>query len=230
MNKGLFITGTDTGIGKTLVACGIARMLHSMKVRVGVMKPVATGDRQDAKLLLQAAQVDDPIERTNPQFFKAPLAPTVAAKLENREIDLEAIYQAYWKLSKEYDTLIVEGIGGVKVPLGESTYVSDLIQALRLSTLVVARAGLGTINHTLLTLDELEREKIPVAGVLFNGARGRSLAESTNPETLQDHTIVPVVGELRYQKSFAKNVDAVSRSLKRLPRLVRAVRQSCGVS
>src|SRR5258708_32063229 len=116
MNKGIFVTGTDTGVGKTLVACGIARLLKSWKVNVGVMKPIATGDQHDVRQLMKAADVDDEISMVNPQFFNAPLAPSVAAALERREVRLEKIYSAFWVLSKKYEVMIVEGIGGVKVP------------------------------------------------------------------------------------------------------------------
>src|SRR5437879_3902770 len=131
MNKGLFITGTDTNVGKTLVACAIARLLKSWGVKVAVMKPIATGSREDAAQLRQAAGLDESLDVINPQFFKAALAPTVAATLERREVDLEAVYRAYWFLQKHYEVVIVEGIGGVKVPLGESTFGVDLIQAFR---------------------------------------------------------------------------------------------------
>src|SRR5439155_22061817 len=142
MNKGIFITGTDTGVGKTLVASGVARLLKSWGVKVGVMKPVATGDQNDAKALLKAADLSEDLSLANPQFFKAPLAPSVAAELEGREVDSEKIYKAFWHLSKKYDVMVLEGIGGVKVPLGESTYLVDLIEALRLPALVVSLAPL----------------------------------------------------------------------------------------
>jgi dethiobiotin synthetase len=227
VNKGLFITGTDTGVGKTLVACGIVRLLKSWSVKVGVMKPVATGSRNDVTRLAKAAEIEEPVELINPQFFHAPLAPTVAAPLENREIDVDPIYRAYWHLQKHCDFLVVEGIGGVKVPLGESTYVVDLIQALRLPALVVGRAGLGTINHTLLTLDALEREKVPVFGVLLNGARGRDPAEKTNLEVLQEHTTAQVLGMIQFQARFRKDPDAVARALRRIPRFVKNLRRLC---
>jgi dethiobiotin synthetase len=256
MNKGIFITGTDTGVGKTLVACGIARLLKSWGVSVGVMKPIATGNREDAKQLLAAISPHPPfghllpqgekevpsplrgrgrsealgegeLDIVNPQYFKAPLAPSVAAKLEGREVDSESIYKAYWHLSKKYEVMVVEGIGGVKVPLGESTYIVDLIEALRLPVLVVSRGTLGTLNHTLLTLDALAQEKIPVIGVLFNGGTGKTLAEKTNPEVLQDHTTVQVLGSLRSQERFRKNPSATAEALERLPLLVKAIKRAC---
>jgi len=226
VTKGIFITGTDTGVGKTVIACGITRLLKSRGVKVGVMKPIASGSRHDAVLLSKAAGLQESLDIINPQFFKAPLAPTIAASLERREIDLNAIYQAYWFLQKRYDFLIVEGAGGVKVPLGESTYIVDLIQALRLPALVVARAGLGTINHTLLTLDALEAEKIPVLGVLLNGARGKDLAEKTNVDELQDHATVPVMGMISHKASLAKDPTAMASALKRLPRFMKELERA----
>jgi len=251
MNRGLFITGTDTGVGKTLIACGITRLLRSWGLNVGVMKPVATGDREDAKRLI-AAMFPHPasghllpkgrrqglvlpspfrergrgegelFELVNPQFFKAPLAPYVSSKLEGRRVDVEKIYKAYWRLSKKYEVMVVEGIGGVKVPFGASTYLMDLIEALRLPALVVSRAGLGTLNHTLLTLDALAQKKVPVIGVLMNGGTGKTLAEKTNPEALQDHTTVQVLGHLRRQASTSPN--AIADALSRVPLLVKALR------
>jgi dethiobiotin synthetase len=223
MNKGVFITGTDTGVGKTLVACGIARLLKSWGVKVGVMKPLATGDQEDARRLIKAVDLDEPLDVVNPQYFKAPLAPSVAADLEGRKVNSENIYKAYWHLSKKYDVMIVEGIGGVKVPLGESTYVVDLIEALRLPALVVSRAGLGTLNHTLLTLDALAQEKIPVIGVLFNNGTGKTLVEKTNPDALQEHTTVQVLGHLRHQS--LRDPDAIAHALGRLPLLVKALKR-----
>jgi len=223
MNKGIFITGTDTGVGKTVIACGVARLLKSWGVNVGVMKPVAAGDQDDAKRLLKAAQIKEDLHLVNPQFFKAALAPSVAAALEGRQVRFEMIYKAYWQLSKKYDVMVVEGAGGVKVPLGENTYVLDLIEALRLPALVVSRDVLGTLNHTLLTLDALAAGKVPVVGVLFNGGSRKTPAEKTNPEALQDHTTVQILGSLRKQSVVGP--DVIARALARLPLLVKALKR-----
>jgi len=223
VNRGIFITGTDTGVGKTVVACGIARFLRMHDVKVGVMKPVASGSREDAKRLVRAAEVDDDLTLVNPQFFEAPLAPTVAAAFERRALHLESVYSAFWTLSKKYDVMVVEGIGGVKVPLGESTYVADMIEALRLPALVVSRAGLGTLNHTLLTLDALEKVKIHTLGVLFNGGKGTTLPEKTNPEALQEHTTVQVMGHLKWNPRF-KNPAVTASAIRHLPLLARALK------
>jgi len=225
MNRGIFITGTDTWVGKTVVACGIARWLKNSGVKVGVMKPISSGNQDDAKRLIRAAGVDDDLSLVNPQFFKAPLAPTVAAALERRDVDLQKIYGAYWTLSKKYDVMVVEGIGGVKVPLGESTYVADLIEALRLPALVVSRVILGTLNHTLLTMESLEKEKIEVIGVLLNGGKGKTLAEKTNPEVLQEHMTAQLLGHLKWDPRFKANPSAVAAAMTRLPLLTRALKR-----
>ena len=223
MNKGIFITGTDTAVGKTVVACGVARFLKSHGVRVGVMKPVCTGDQDDVRRLIQAAGVSDELALVNPQFFKAPLAPTVSAALERREVDLAKVYTAFWTLSKKHDVMVVEGIGGVKVPLGETTYVADLIEALRLPALVVGRAGLGTLNHTLLTLEALEKRQIPTLGILLNGGKGRTLAEKTNPEALQELTTVQVMGHLKWNPRL-RDPAAAATAISRLPLLARVLK------
>jgi dethiobiotin synthetase len=223
MNKGIFVTGTDTGVGKTLVACGIAHYLKSRGLKVGVMKPVATGDQNDVRRLMKAAQVDDDIALVNPQFFKTPLAPSVAAAFERKEVDLGKVYSAFWTLSKKYEVMVVEGIGGVKVPLGDSTYVADMMEALRLPALVVSRAGLGTLNHTLLTIEALEKEKIHLLGILFSGGKGNSLPEKTNPDALQEHTTVQVLGHLKESAKFKTHPTATAHAMSRLPLLARAL-------
>ncbi len=227
MNKGIFVTGTDTGVGKTIVACGIARWLKSRGCNVGVMKPVCTGDQKDVQRLIKAARVEDEIAYVNPQFFKAPLAPCVAAQVEGKEVDMEQIYKAFWALSKKHDVMIVEGAGGVKVPLAESTYMLDLIEALRLPVLLVARAGLGTLNHTLLTLDVLGRQHIPVIGVLLSGGQGKSLSEQTNPEVLQDHTTEQVLGHLKANARFEKDPGATAKAMAKMELLAQAIKREC---
>jgi dethiobiotin synthetase len=227
VNKGLFVTGTDTGVGKTVVSCGLARLLKQAGQRVGVMKPIATGDQKDAQALKAASGSKEPISLINPLFFKQPLAPHVAATLEKRVVDLETVYKTFWTLSKACDVMIVEGVGGVKVPLGSSTYVLDLISALRLPALIVARAGLGTLNHTLLTIDALERAKIPIAGVILNGDTGRSPAEKTNVEALREQTVYEIMGTLPQNARFAKDSASAATALAKLPGVQRLLQRLC---
>jgi dethiobiotin synthetase len=227
MTKGLFITGTDTGVGKTVVAGGIIALLKSWGVKVAPMKPLASGDRNDAGILLQAAGIKESLSVINPMHFKAPLAPSVAAALERRRVEMDKIYSAYWYLQKHYDMVVVEGIGGVKVPLGESTYVVDLIHALRLPTIIVAANRLGMLNHTLLTLDALDKSKVEVMGVLINGFGPRGTAELSNPEALEDHLSVPLLGELKKLRSIEPS--AAASALKKLPRLIKDLRRLTGL-
>lgn len=229
MHKGLFITATDTGVGKTFVAAGIAALLRKRGVKVGVMKPFASGDRNDARALMTAAGVEDPIDLVNPQYFKAPLAPEVAAALERRTIDLGKVNRSFDRLRRRYDVLIVEGAGGVRVPITRQLDVSDLIRSFRLPALVVARAGLGTLNHTLLTLESLDRARVKSAGVLLNGGKGRTLAETTNEAALQSHTDVPILGHLKEQPRLVRDLSARAEALTRLPRFMEAVEIACGL-
>jgi dethiobiotin synthetase len=174
---GLFVTATDTGVGKTLVAGGIASLLVKRGLKVGVFKPIATGcirasyglESQDACFLAQCANADYPLTVIAPVTYLPPAAPLVAAEAERREIDFEMIAETYEYLCKICDVVIVEGIGGVRVPLTEEYDVRDLAAAFGLPVVVVARPALGTINHTLLTIDSLRAKGIEPAGVVING-------------------------------------------------------------
>jgi dethiobiotin synthetase len=174
--RGVFVTGTDTGVGKTVIACGIARSLRHRGVDVGVMKPCETGvgpqGPLDALALRAAAGVDDPIEVVCPQMFALPAAPSVAAQVEGREVDLERIRLASKSLDARHDFVLVEGAGGWLVPITPDFAMADLAAELRFPVLVVARASLGTINHTLLTLESIARRGLPLAGVVVNHPGG----------------------------------------------------------
>jgi dethiobiotin synthetase len=202
---GIFITGTDTGVGKTVVAAGLALALRAKGIRVGVMKPVATGcsgpDKRllsyDAAYLLEAAENEYP-KLTSPVRFRHPLAPNVAAVLEKTEVDLDLIRSAYRELQKHYDFLIVEGIGGLLVPITKDYFVCNLIREFQLPVLIVSRAGLGTINHTLLTVDAAVIRGFEIRGIIFNRmpVANYSLAEITNPRVIHELTNIPILGSL----------------------------------
>jgi dethiobiotin synthetase len=193
MYNGIFVTGTDTGVGKTYVACALARAVKAFGISVGVMKPVASGDRNDAKKLLAAAGIREPIEKVNPVFLKYPLAPMVSADLSGEQISLSRIRHAHRRLRDAYEYTVVEGAGGLLVPIKKKYSVLDMIREFSLPVLVVARPVLGTINHTLLTIDRLRREKVVVAGIVISGYEGKSRAEKTNPDMLQELTRLPVL-------------------------------------
>jgi dethiobiotin synthetase len=205
---GLFVVGTDTGVGKTRVAAAIARCLTREGRRVGVLKPIATGVAagqgrgEDAMRLLAAVAGSDPgsspipPERVVPIVYAEPLAPVVAARrqggrLEAAEVD-RAIDTAVRWWSERADVLVVEGIGGLLTPLAEGTTVADLAVRLDYPLVVVARRALGTLNHTLLTIEASCRRALRVAGIVLNSAvpaigEGEALAEATNADELARH-------------------------------------------
>jgi len=191
--KGIFITGTGTDVGKTFVACKIAEVLVKSGVRVGVMKPIASGNRKDSINLLKSSNINENISTINPIFFRQPLSPLACTILTNKKVNITSIFKNFNKLKNKYDFILVEGVGGVLVPITKNYFVCDLIKAMKLSVIVVANPKLGTINHTLLTLDKLKNHKIPVAGIVLSGWTGKGLAEKTNPKILADITKLPVI-------------------------------------
>jgi len=194
--RGLLIAGTDTEVGKTLVAGGIARVLVERSVKVGVFKPIATGCRHereglvsgDAEFLAHCADSDQPLSVINPVGYAIPAAPIVCEPREHRTVDLGAIALAYKHLARSSECVLVEGIGGVRVPISESLDELDLMRAFGLPVVIVTRPNLGTINHTLLTLDAVRRAGLTVAGLVVNGydASRASIAEETVCDVLRE--------------------------------------------
>lgn len=193
MYKGIFVTGTDTGVGKTYIAAAIARALKQRGVSVGVMKPIATGDRDDIKKLLDAAGIDETLERVNPLYLKYPLAPLMSARLSGKTIDLNLAWKNYAILKKKYECMIVEGAGGLMMPIKKNFFVLDMIKHFELPVIVVARPYLGTINHTLLTIDKLRQHKVTLAGIILSCSQNTTLAEQTNPSLIEELTGLPVL-------------------------------------
>jgi dethiobiotin synthetase len=220
MDRGIFITGTDTGVGKTYVAAGIAAELRNM-LNVGVMKPVETGCRmrkgnlvpRDAFHLIKSSTVRDELDLVNPYRFSKPLAPYVAAGLEGKKIGITKIMKAFRVLSRRHDFMIVEGAGGIMVPLTKEDTFLDLAQAMRLPVLIVARPGLGTINHTLLTIAALRARRIPIAGIVINyaGEQVKGIAERTNPITIEKVSGVRVLTSVSYH---SREFDPILTSLR----------------
>lgn len=193
--KGLFVTGTDTEIGKTVIAGGIARILREQRQRVGVFKPIASGcrlDRQglvseDAEFLAHCADSPESLEHICPVRYREPLAPEVAVQRGARPIDFQSVQTYYNRLVADKDVVIVEGIGGLLVPLAKDFTVADLAKQINLPLLIVARPGLGTINHTLLTIEVARSRGLPLAGVVINSyvADTASVAEETNSAAIE---------------------------------------------
>jgi dethiobiotin synthetase len=174
--KGIFITGTDTGVGKTVAAAAIARLLRNRGINVGVMKPVTSGcagmhgtrTSEDAELLAWGAGVDPAHPDIAPYCLEAPIAPAVAAAMAGVRIDFGRIRDAFDRLAARYEFMIVEGAGGLMVPLAGGLMVADLIARLALPVLVIARPDLGTVNHTVLTCYAAKQLGIELKGVVIN--------------------------------------------------------------
>lgn len=214
MPKGFFVTGTDTGVGKTIISMALIRAVEMLGIRAGAMKPVESGCSREGDVLLpfdgmalrQTARMEEPISLVTPCCFVSPLAPFPASEIELRKVNVPAIRNAFSKLSHRYGAMIVEGVGGLLVPLKKNYAVIDLAADLRLPLLVVAKPGLGTINHILLTVTCALREGLPVGGVILNytAPPENSLAEDTNVQVLHKICPVPVIGISPYLKNITE--------------------------
>lgn len=200
---GLFVTATDTAVGKTLVAAAIARVLRMRGRRVAVLKPVASGCyraregliSEDAELLAAASDTHHPLDLICPNRYEEPLAPAVSARRAKRPMDWDAVSRSIQLMSRDSDCMIVEGAGGVLVPADERHTMLDLIVALGVPAIVVARPSLGTINHTLLSVECLRNAGVSVAGVVINRypAENAGVAEETSPREIEKFGKVPVL-------------------------------------
>lgn len=199
-NTGIFITGTDTGVGKTRVAGIIAGQLRKNGISTGVMKPISCGSRKDAFLLRSSAGTDDPIDDINPVYLKKPLSPFTASKIEKKIINLNKIKSAHKKLIKKYDFLIVEGAGGLFVPITNKISMAHLAKTFNLPLVIVSRPGLGSVNHTLLTIDYAKKNKLDILGFVVNYTKRpkNDLAEKTNPKIISKLGKVKYLGRIPY--------------------------------
>jgi len=212
MRKGFFVTGTDTGVGKTIMSMALIRALDMLGIRAGAMKPIESGCGSeggvpipfDGMALKQTARMDEPITLITPCCFESPLAPLPASDIEMKKVNIPAIRNAFSKLSQKYDAMVVEGVGGLLVPIKKNYAVIDLAADIGLPLIVVAKPGLGTINHTLLTVKYALREGLTVAGVIINYTMPpeNSLAEETNAQVLDKICPVPVIGISPYLKNI----------------------------
>ena len=199
--RGFFVTGTDTGVGKTLVACALVRGLRARGVDVGAMKPIETGVQaegpRDALALRDAAGGGDALDTVCPQRFALPAAPTVAAAAEGRRVELGAVRRAFAALAARHACLVVEGAGGLLVPAAEGVSMADLAGELGLPLVVVARGRLGTLNHTRLTLEVAAARRLALAGVVIShGSTSLTAAECENLAYLRVELGARLVGEI----------------------------------
>lgn len=215
IGRGIFITGTDTGVGKTVVASALARVLRNNGLNVGVMKPVTSGCHEeggvlhsdDANLLAWGAGIDQVSRDMAPYMLRLPIAPGEAARLEGVLIDFKIIGDSFARLAARHDFLIVEGAGGLMVPLAGELLVADLVRSLSLPILVVARPGLGTVNHTLLTCFCARKLGITVSGVIINNFPAKpGVAEESAPRLISSLAGVPVLGILPHLEGNEREI------------------------
>lgn len=225
--SGLFITATDTDVGKTVITGAIAAAFKARGLNVGVMKPLASGAvadssgklvAEDATFLMRAAGIgESERELVNPLCLAPALTPAVAANVSGVEIDMPGIFKVYQVLVDRYDPLLVEGVGGITAPLWQDYLLVDLMVELALPVIVVTRPNLGTINHTVLTVDYARRRGLQVVGIIINGWNEGEVGilERSNEEYIARLTGVPILGKFPYSKAVGEG-DIQSAALAQL--------------
>jgi len=210
--KPLFITATDTDIGKTYVCAGLAHSLKKLDIDVGIMKPFACGVKQktgfssnDLTILSKAAMVSDAEELLNPFFFPIPASPYTAAKNLGVKIDIDYLMKCFRKLDKIHDVMLVEGIGGIMTPILKDYAIIDLIKDLDANTVIVTSSKIGTINHTILTCNMCKNMKIPVKGLIINNFDSTGYPVSDLERDLTAITDLPVLCSLPHVPKFNLN-------------------------
>ena len=216
--KSLFVTGTDTGIGKTCISAGIALALKKSGVNVGVMKPFMCGMKQktgsaddDVTILTNAANVIDPRELVNPFFSPIPASPYTAAKNSGTKININHVLDSYEKLSKVHDVILVEGIGGIMTPILKNFSVIDLIKELHTNTLIVTSSKIGTVNHTVMTCKLCKNLEIPVKGLIINNFDSEGYPILELERDLSDLTDLPILCSLPHVNDF--NIDGFAQMI-----------------
>ena len=221
--KSLFITGTDTDVGKTYVTAGLAVSLRNMGIDVGVMKPFAAGIPQkkgfkseDLEILANAAQVNDSESLLNPQFFPIPASPYTAWKNLKIKPKINTIISNFKKLSQIHSTILVEGMGGIMTPILKNYFVTDLIKDLKIPAILVTRTKIGSINHTIMTVNMCKKYKIQIKGIVINDFDSGGYKTKELTRDLKNLTGVPILGSIPFiddlsntslYKIFRKNLD-----------------------
>jgi dethiobiotin synthetase len=202
--KGLFVTGTDTGVGKTRVAVALIHVLRAQGLRVAAMKPVSAGSapgelNEDVIALMQAADVAADVRDVNPYAFAEPVAPHVAAERAGVRIELDVVAAAYSRLAAQADVVVVEGAGGWRVPLNGHDDMGDLAQRLGLPVVLVVGLRLGCLNHALLTVESIMHRQMSWAGWIANPIDPEMTAVAENIDSLHARLPVPCLGVQAFQ-------------------------------
>lgn len=222
--KTYFITGTDTGVGKTAITAGLAGAMRKLGINVGIMKPIASGYPQktgykssDVAILSEAAGIKDPEDLINPVFLPIPTSPYDATKLLSVPVDMPMILTRFVKLRSLHDVLLIEGIGGIMTPITKNFFIADMIKAMTSDTIIVTRAGLGTLNHTVMTWKMCKDYDIKIRGLVINNFDEKGTAAEKNaPTTLYDLTGINILGIIPFIKDFnkiEKMVEIVSKNI-----------------
>ncbi|MGV7226177.1 MAG: dethiobiotin synthase [Nitrosopumilus sp.] len=207
--ESLFITGTDTDVGKTYITAGLAVVLRKMNVDLGVMKPFAAGSAQkkgykseDVEILSRSANSCDPENLVNPQFFPIPASPYTAWKKLKIKPKIPTVLSSFKKLKKLHDMLLVEGMGGIMTPILKDYYITNLIKEMKIPAVIVTRSKVGTVNHTIMTVKMCEKYKIPIKGIIINNFdKGYPIKELTRD--LKNLTGVPILGSIPFIKDMS---------------------------
>jgi dethiobiotin synthetase len=222
VGKIIFVTGTDTGVGKTFLTALLLFHLRSQGKKALAMKPFCSGGREDAELLHSLEAEDIGLDELNPFHFTKPIAPYLAAsKKQRKDITLQGVKEQISMVSKRCDYLLVEGAGGLYVPLGESWFVKDLIEALDCEVILVSRDRLGTINHTILSVEALGKNvrKRGVKVVLM-GQRQSDVSAETNGKYLREALAGTVVVGIEFQGAGASRLKAIKATGKKLKKVL----------
>ncbi len=210
---GFFVTATDTNVGKTYFLSLLLKFLVFKGIQPSAMKPIETGCAEkdgtlfpeDGYKIAEALGCPDKLNQICPLRFKYPLAPYVCSEIENKQIDIEFIKD---KISALKEPFFIEGAGGLLVPVKENYFMIDLAKDFNLNVILVSPLRLGTINHTLLSIEALQRRDIKISGVILNDNDGiETMATKTNPETLKKFTEVNILGVLPFRFSNYQNLD-----------------------
>jgi len=207
MEKGVFVTGSDTGVGKTVIAGAIAAAIKAQGLDVGVMKPVASGAKkiegklvsEDAVYLKKIIDSTDDDDLVNPVRLEPSIAPTMAASKSGVPIDIDKIWKAYEALTNKHDFVVVEGIGGLMVPIDDTLFVADLVSKMDLALVIVSSDYLGAINHTLLTVEYARSRNIRIKGIVINMLKnGDDFVRE-----IEKYSSVPILGTIPFKEEVS---------------------------
>ena len=223
MSKGIFITGTDTGVGKTRFTLGLMEELKKTGRSVSGMKPIASGAtlnngklmNEDADLIMQHCSKPTAYELVNPVVFELPVAPHIAADKKKKIIDLDQVLDCYMKLRSNCDNIVVEGVGGWRVPLSAETSIGDLVRILDLPVILVVGFRLGCINHALLTAEAIRSDGLCLKGWVSNQLQKDYLFAEETIDTLKESLDCPHLANLSYMDNYEseKVLNGISLSL-----------------